>query len=360
MFAFVWFWITVCGVVYCGFEYILPTIYPENPSAVFYNKCVCYVILIELVVNWLFLKFVQSPFKVDKYKQFIDKHQEDIQNSGFEINMNDIKRDSNNTGSFIVPRTLFKDSMLNKNSLKTLYVVDMDHTNNENDSASSKNKNGSLPSENQNGILLENSSPRRQRKLVYPYWSWKPCIVCQCVRPPRTHHCPICGTCVLKRDHHCFFTGSCVGLRNQRYFAVFTFWGAMATVYCVIQSLIYFFTVHISISNHHWTDIILPVAMLKWVLGYIKTFDLCLLILLYSVSWFCLTSVGFLREQINCIRRGITSFEQDTDIKITNTNDQAHNLRAVFGNYWYLSFLLPLHWVFPSLEDGVEWPHIKT
>ena len=49
------------------------------------------------------------------------------------------------------------------------------------------------------------------RRLVYPYWSWKPCLICQVQRPPRVHHCPLCKMCMLKRDHHCFFTGSCVG-----------------------------------------------------------------------------------------------------------------------------------------------------
>ena len=354
MFAFVWFWVTVSGVVYCGFEYVLPSIYRDNPSAVFYNKCVCYLILIELVINWMFLKFVRSPFKSDKYKQFIDQHEEEIQNGGFEINMNDVKRDSQNKDNLLIPRALIKDPLLAKNTLKTLYVVDMD----ENNPPIQSSVNSTIPQESHE-FLSEDTSPRR-RKLVYPYWSWKPCIVCQCIRPPRTHHCPICGICVLKRDHHCFFTGSCVGLRNQRYFAVFTFWGTLATIYCVAQSLIYFFTVHVSIANHHWTDIILPVATIKWLLGYVKFFDLCLLMLLYSVFWFCLTSIGFLREQINCIRRGITSFEQDTDIKITNTHDQDQNVKAVFGNYWYLSIWLPLHWVFPSTEDGVDWSHIKT
>ncbi len=50
-----------------------------------------------------------------------------------------------------------------------------------------------------------------ERRLVYPYWSWKPCLICQVQRPPRVHHCPLCRMCVLKRDHHCFFTNSCVG-----------------------------------------------------------------------------------------------------------------------------------------------------
>lgn len=29
------------------------------------------------------------------------------------------------------------------------------------------------------------------------------CARCQRMRPPRAHHCNVCGTCVLRMDHHC-------------------------------------------------------------------------------------------------------------------------------------------------------------
>ena len=31
----------------------------------------------------------------------------------------------------------------------------------------------------------------------------KTCKKCFKPKPPRTHHCSICNTCVLKMDHHC-------------------------------------------------------------------------------------------------------------------------------------------------------------
>ena len=62
-----------------------------------------------------------------------------------------------------------------------------------------------------NGTNGATNGLTNDRRLVYPYWSWKPCLICQVQRPPRVHHCPLCRMCVLKRDHHCFFTGSCVG-----------------------------------------------------------------------------------------------------------------------------------------------------
>jgi ribosomal protein L40E len=29
------------------------------------------------------------------------------------------------------------------------------------------------------------------------------CQKCQCYKPPRAHHCRVCGRCVLRMDHHC-------------------------------------------------------------------------------------------------------------------------------------------------------------
>lgn len=34
------------------------------------------------------------------------------------------------------------------------------------------------------------------------------CDKCKVVKPDRSHHCSICGQCVLKFDHHCPYTPS--------------------------------------------------------------------------------------------------------------------------------------------------------
>ena len=51
------------------------------------------------------------------------------------------------------------------------------------------------------------------------------CGKCGRLRPPRTHHCSICGVCYLKLDHHCpwtsFIRPNCVGHGNYRFFWLF-------------------------------------------------------------------------------------------------------------------------------------------
>lgn len=40
------------------------------------------------------------------------------------------------------------------------------------------------------------------------------CAKCRISRPPGTHHCRICRTCILQMDHHCVWVNNCVGLYN--------------------------------------------------------------------------------------------------------------------------------------------------
>ncbi|KAG8769007.1 hypothetical protein FRC12_005223 [Ceratobasidium sp. 428] len=40
------------------------------------------------------------------------------------------------------------------------------------------------------------------------------------VKPPRTHHCSVCGTCRLEWDHHCPWVGSCLTFRQSKAFLV--------------------------------------------------------------------------------------------------------------------------------------------
>lgn len=342
-----WFWGTICGVFYCGFSYVLPIIY-EGYSDIFMtcHHVGCYVMFLQMMVNWTCVKFVKSPFKPQEHMVGLtEKDTEEIMAGGFEINLNHLKPQGQQecSTSYALPVSSIYQNGTNqpakppKTANGTMYLVAVPRPEVEADSPN-----------------VEDNTKR----LVYPYWSWKPCLICQCHRPPRTHHCPLCKTCVLKRDHHCFFTNSCVGLRNQRHFVSFTFWAAVATVYCLVHSAIYMFTVYIP-RNSYW-DLFLPFTLIRWVLGYTSSLDTLMMVLLYSLVWFSLTAIGFFVEQLKCMLKGVTGFEEDNQIKITNTNSKMDNIRGVFGEYWYLNFLFPLHFIFPNGDDGVHWRNIKV
>ncbi len=47
------------------------------------------------------------------------------------------------------------------------------------------------------------------------------CKKCIAPKPPRAHHCSVCGRCVLKMDHHCPWLNNCVGHWNHRHFFLY-------------------------------------------------------------------------------------------------------------------------------------------
>mmetsp|Transcript_21223 Transcript_21223/g.15234 ORF Transcript_21223/g.15234 Transcript_21223/m.15234 type:complete len:130 (+) Transcript_21223:456-845(+) len=65
------------------------------------------------------------------------------------------------------------------------------------------------------------------------------CKHCELVKPLKTHHCSVCGTCVLRMDHHCPWLHNCIGLNNYRFFVQMIFHTSFSdffTLYCAFQA----------------------------------------------------------------------------------------------------------------------------
>ena len=86
---------------------------------------------------------------------------------------------------------------------------------------------------------------------------WKICKYCKEVKPLRTHHCSLCGICVLKMDHHCPWINNCIGHNNQRYFLLFLFHSFCYTFLVTILTLPILFTHKKLSSKNNDTDVII-------------------------------------------------------------------------------------------------------
>ena len=386
--ASVWFWLTITGSFYTGTTYVLPSVYNDKTTLIFEGVndfenidigniptsaipeytipyYIAVFLLVEMVINWLCLKAVKSNFQPNNHDACTYAHcnEQGISPQHIELNLHKLKPTTGNkTGSYTIPA----NSIYNNNGYSTpkngntLYLMSIPTANECIDPGSCQAAGHYTNGEP--GCGMEGGDPLklgqdRPNGLVFPYWSWKPCFICQLHRPPRTHHCVICGTCVMKRDHHCFFTGSCVGLHNQRHFIVFTFWSFAATTYSLCYAAIYTCT-HFMLRNN-MIDLFLPVTVIRWFMGCITGCDTFMVGLLYSLIWFCFTSLGFFIEQFRLVTNGITSFEIDNRIKIVNTNRVRDNIKGVFGNNWMINFIIPVHTVYKQKDDGVHWNNIK-
>ena len=195
----------------------------------------------------------------------------------------------------------------------------------------------------------------------YPYWSWVPCYPCGRARPPRCHHCPLCQTCVLKRDHHCYFAGSCVGYRNHRFFYVFLVWAWSGAMYGTLYGGPY-------IWNFLWPemsyiDILFPVALLRAVLGYLPMHIALTVTAVSFMVYFDGLAGLFIYAHTRLIHWGVTSFEKvflRKSLEIRDTRNFGQKIRSVFGPYWPVYFILPIHFFTEPQEDPVLWPDIEV
>ncbi|XP_060072441.1 uncharacterized protein LOC132552295 [Ylistrum balloti] len=190
------------------------------------------------------------------------------------------------------------------------------------------------------------------------YWSWKYCSVCDQPSPPRCHHCILCNRCSLKRDHHCFFARNCVGYRNFRHFTVMVFWANLASVIGFAHAVP--FLLMDVLPEDGYIDLLPFVAFIRWLFGY-SNFRVGVIVLgLWFLAMLVVLTTSMMNDSRKWVIQGKTSYEVDNNIPIRDTRTVGDKIRAVYGQYWLLNFMVPMHWMFQPEIDPVNWPTINN
>ena len=214
-----------------------------------------------------------------------------------------------------------------------------------------------VPTSIRNSKGKDEVTDQHHQYKIYPYWAWSPCFDCKSWRPPRCYHCPICRTCVLKRDHHCFFVRNCVGFQNQKYFTMFCTWATFSQFYVLILSLMHYFS---AVWNHVTIFDLLPFASFsRYAFGYPFGHTGFHVIMSYGLAGFLYPST---MQWINCMDSLFTShtpFEREHGITIVDSRGICDRLRAVFGDLWYVQFIVPLFGErFTPTDDPYHWQYL--
>ena len=172
-------------------------------------------------------------------------------------------------------------------------------------------------------------------RIRYKQTTYSVCGKCDRIRPPRTHHCSVCKSCVLKMDHHCPWIYNCVGYRNQKFFYLFLLHVFLVDVFFIVTS----WAPAMNAFNAPYADTTRPWIVLTFVIASVLSI-----------------AIGaFLAFHTYLILRNLTTLEfmvpdRDSRSKTpTNPYDLGYcgNWQSVFGSdtgpiwtlKWSLSFL---------------------
>ncbi|XP_073291291.1 probable protein S-acyltransferase 14 [Primulina huaijiensis] len=151
------------------------------------------------------------------------------------------------------------------------------------------------------------------------------CRKCNQLKPPRCHHCSICGRCVLKMDHHCVWVVNCVGALNYKYFLLFLLYTFLETS-LVALSLLPHFIAFFSDGEIPGTPGTLATTFLAFVLNLA----------------FALSVLGFLIMHISMVAANTTTieaYEKKATPKWRYDLGRKRNFEQVFGmdkRYWFI------------------------
>ena len=160
--------------------------------------------------------------------------------------------------------------------------------------------------------------------------TWKICKYCNEIKPLRTHHCSLCGTCVIKMDHHCPWINNCIGHNNHRYFLLFLFHSFCYTFLVTLLTLPILF-VYKKTFDISATDVIISKSNLNLKeIRYISVLGITSLIVeifFCGWNWF----LAFKGNTTLELWADKTDFELDAGVKDFSFGHWRKNLFYIFG-----------------------------
>jgi hypothetical protein len=173
------------------------------------------------------------------------------------------------------------------------------------------------------------------------------CKLCESYKPDGTHHCSVCKRCVARMDHHCPWVNNCVGRDNLRYFILFLFYVAVAS----IASLTLFaYRSYVVITGEHKPQALhsnqpsSPWGLIMCVFSVI----LCLFFLIFVIAMSC--------EQYDAVTSGIAGIDSMQEVGEDENLSLYQGLKkyACNGNSISIRWFVPFHWAMPLVPAPLE------
>uniref|UniRef100_A0A1D1ZLL2 S-acyltransferase n=1 Tax=Anthurium amnicola TaxID=1678845 RepID=A0A1D1ZLL2_9ARAE len=171
------------------------------------------------------------------------------------------------------------------------------------------------------------------------------CRKCNQFKPPRCHHCSVCGRCVLKMDHHCVWVVNCVGALNYKFFLLFLFYTFLETTLVTLSLLPHFIA--------FFSDGVIP--------GSPGTLATTFLAFVLNLA-FAVSVLGFLIMHVSLVahnRTTIEAYEKRTTPRWRYDLGRRKNFEQVFGTdkkYWFIPAYLEEDLKKTSALQGLDYP----
>lgn len=165
------------------------------------------------------------------------------------------------------------------------------------------------------------------------------CDKCFQVKADRSHHCSVCGKCILKMDHHCPWVNNCVSFTNYKYFVLFLGYALLYCIYGSLSTLSYF--------------------IMFWEGSFLNSGKFHILFLCFVAAMFSLSLVALFGYHLYLVSQNRTTLESIRPPMFSYGPDkQGYNL-GFKRNFLEIFGEKKLLWFFPvktNLGDGIRFP----